>query len=171
MLGAVGHGRHGLRPADGEDTVDAAQIGGIEDFGGYRAVGARGGAEDDLPAAGDAGRDGQHQHRGEERRLAARDVKAHAADRHGALHAPDARHRLDVDLGRQLGAVEGLDVRFRGGEGLFQRGGDERGGCGAHVGRNFERPGIAPLDAAGDSRAASGRRRILRRRGFRSPVA
>ena len=30
------------RPADGEDAVDAAQIGGIEDFGGYRAV--------DLPA-------------------------------------------------------------------------------------------------------------------------
>ena len=53
-LRAVGHGRHGLRPADGEDAVDAAQIGGIEDFGGYRAVGARGGAEDDLPAAGTA---------------------------------------------------------------------------------------------------------------------
>ena len=30
-----------------------------------------------------------------------------------------------LDLGRQLGAVEGLDVRFRGGEGLFQRGGDD----------------------------------------------
>ena len=32
----------------------------------------------------------------------------------------------------------------------FSAAGMSRGGCGAHVGRNFERPGIAPLDAAGD---------------------
>ena len=41
-----------------------------------------------------AGGEGEHQHRREERGIAARDVEPHAADGYGTLHAPHAGHRL-----------------------------------------------------------------------------
>ena len=101
-------------------------------------------------AARDAGRDGEHQHRREERGLAARDVEPHAADRQGPLHAAYARHRLDAHLRGQLGAVERLDVGLRGGEGLLQFRGDAFGGGAPHLGGNFETHGLTSLDAARD---------------------
>ena len=107
---AVGHGGHGLRPADGEDAVDAAQVGGEKHLGGDLPAAPGRGAEYDLAAPGDPGGEGEHQHRREERGIAARDVEPHAADGYGTLHAPHAGHHFDVDLRRELCPVEGFDI-------------------------------------------------------------
>jgi len=147
----VGHGGHGLRASHGEYAVHAAKVGGVKYLRGDGPFARGRRAEDHLSASGDPCRDGEHQHRGEERRLAARNVQPHAADRHGTLHAADTGHRLDAHLLRQLGAVEGLDVGFGRGERFFQVVGDRLRGLAADVGRNFECLRCAALDAADDA--------------------
>ena len=78
------------RLSDGEDAVDAAQVGGEKPLGGDLPAAPGRGAEYDLAAPGDPGGEGEHQHRREERGIAARDVEPHAADGYGTLHAPHA---------------------------------------------------------------------------------
>ena len=150
-LRSVSHGGHGLRPAEGEDAVHAAEVGRIENFGCDPPVAAARRAEYHLAASGDPGRQGEHQHRREERGFAAGDIQPRAADRHGALYAPYARHRFDLDLRRELRPVEGFDVGFR----LLQRGLQLRRyglrGFRTPLARHFERFGDVPFDAADDS--------------------
>ena len=86
------------------------QVGSEKYLGGDLPAASGRGAEHDLAAPGDPGGQGEHQHRREERGVAARDVEPHAADGYGTLHAPHAGHHFDVDLRRELGPVEGFDI-------------------------------------------------------------
>ena len=107
---AVGHGRHRLCPTDAEHAVDAAQPGGAENFRGDLSAPSLRRAENDFGATRNLGREGQHEHSGKERCSAARDVEAHALQRHGVLLAHHARLCFHTYRLRLLCGMEGADV-------------------------------------------------------------
>ena len=120
-LRAEGHRGHGLGAADAEDPRHAALPRREQHLRGDGTVLPAGRAQDAVAAAGQGGRNGEHQHGGEQRRAAAGDVQAHAADRDRPLDADDAGRRLHADLAGELRAVERLDVPLRGADGFLHR--------------------------------------------------
>ncbi|STD43156.1 Uncharacterised protein [Edwardsiella tarda] len=84
--------------------------------------------EDHPAAGGDARRDTQHQHRGEQRGAAAGDIQADGIQGAGDLTADHPRLGLNLDVAGQLSAVETGDIVRRLTHGAFQR--FQQGVCG-----------------------------------------
>ncbi len=80
-LRSIGERPDRLGSADFIHRIHAAEFGGIQDRRMDLPFPVRRSAEDDLPAAGDLRRKGQHQDGGKERSGAAGDVQPHPADR------------------------------------------------------------------------------------------
>ena len=84
---AVGHGGNGLCPANFENALHAAEVCGKEDGRVHLAIFPGGRAEHHFLAPGHSSRYGQHQHGGEQWRLASGYIQAHALDGQRALLA------------------------------------------------------------------------------------
>ncbi len=117
-LGAVGHGRDGLGATDPVDLVDPGDPGGRQCRVVDPAVGGRGGAEHDLPDAGDPSGSRAHQHRRGVARPSPRRVAAGASDRPGEVPHRDPACRELLHLGGRLMRVVGTDPIVRDLEGV-----------------------------------------------------
>ena len=116
--GAVGQRGDRLGAADAVDLRHPGAARGGQHQRVQHAVRRRH-AHGDARHAGDAGRDGVHQHRGRIGRLAARHVEPDRIERRPAHAQRQAGGVGDPQVGGHLGAVERLDA----GGGEVQRGG------------------------------------------------
>ena len=119
-LGAVRHGRDRLRAPDGVDLGHAREPGGREDRRGNLPIALRRRTHDDLLAAGEAGRDGEHEDGRRVNRAPAGHVEPDAPQRTPLSPDTHAPHHVDRLLAEALRAVNRLDVRGRDLEGASQ---------------------------------------------------
>ena len=133
--GSVGHGGHGLGASQAENAPDAAVGCGVQHFRGDVAVRTGRRTEDYLRTTGDGGRDGQHQHGGEQGSGTARNIETHPSNGNRTLDAAHAGGRFHHNLAGQLGLVEGADMAGGRGDGF------------AHLGCNFCSRGCKDLGA------------------------
>jgi hypothetical protein len=103
-------------------TACAPPLGGSQHFVRDAAVLAGRRAHDNVLAACQHRRYGQHQHRGNQRRAATRDVQADRVQGLVADFAFEARGRLQAAVAGHVGAVKGLDAFTGVADGLDQGG-------------------------------------------------
>ncbi|EAU67501.1 conserved hypothetical protein [Stigmatella aurantiaca DW4/3-1] len=166
-LGAIGHGGHGPRPAQGEDPVRSRQQRRRQHPGRGQPIGPRRRADDDLPHPGHLRRHNPHQHTAGVHGPAARRINPHPPQRVRPPAHDDARLRLHLDglgllgpVGRgdvAGGPLQGTpDLRLQRGEGLLppRPGHLERREPGpVELKRHLQQRGIAVLAHTGDELA------------------
>ena len=129
-FGAVSHGGNGLCPTRLVYFVHAGHLRGIQ-YGWIDATLSVGrSAKHYAAASGNACRNGEHKHSGEERRVTSGNIQPHAVNCHCTLATHHAGHNLYCERFHLLGRVESANIVGSHGNGIAQIGTHQ---CGSFV--------------------------------------